>query len=133
MASLALLNPVKTTFDSVGDLIADSIAGERVEVAALAYCDRAGRVLGMRHVRSGLTGALDLPIRRIAIDALAFDAAVLVMAHNHPSGQAWPSRADRATTRRIAELLHALGVRLHDHLIVGYRGAKWSFRAAGLL
>ncbi len=133
MASLALTDLMQTPFDIVGNLVAAIVAGERVEVAAFAWCDRSGRVLGLRHARSGLADALDVPIRRLAIDALAFDAAILVMAHNHPSGEPWPSGADRVTTRRIADALHALGVRLHDHVIVGRHGARWSFRAAGLL
>ncbi|MEG3181110.1 JAB domain-containing protein [Sphingomonas sp. LT1P40] len=133
MASHALVFPLETSFDTVGDLVADSVTGQRAEVAAFAWCDRAGRVLGLRHARSGLADAVDVPVRRIAIDALAFDAVAVVMAHNHPSGDAWPSRADRATTRRIAEAMQALGVRLHDHVIVGSNGARWSFRAAGLL
>lgn len=132
MASHALLPFAGAPFDAIAFSIANGIAGEQAEVAAFAYCDGAGRVLGLRHVRSCAMDAVDLPIRRIAIDALALDAAAVVMAHNHPSGEAWPSRADRDATRRLADALRALGVRLHEHLVVGAGGA-WSFRAAGLL
>jgi len=120
-----------TPFAAAGQLVADSVAGEQIEVAAFAYCDRAGRVLGLRHAR-GAADAIDLPVRRVAIDALSLDAAVVVMAHNHPHGEAWPSRADRDATRRLADALRTFGVRLHEHLVVGAGGA-WSFRAAGLL
>lgn len=120
-----------TPFAAAGQLVADSVAGEQVEVAAFAYCDRAGRVLGVRHARGG-ADAVDLPVRRVAIDALSLDAAVVVMAHNHPQGEPWPSRADRDATRRLSDALRALGVRLHEHLVVG-AGEAWSFRAAGLL
>lgn len=121
-----------TPFAAAGRLVADSVAGERVEVAAFAYCDGSGQVLGLRHARGGTLDAIDLPVRRVAIDALTLDAAVVVMAHNHPRGEARPSRADRDATRRLADALHPLGVRLHEHLVVGADGA-WSFRAAGLL
>jgi DNA repair protein RadC len=121
-----------TPFAVAGQLVADSVAGEQVEVAAFAYCDRAGRVLGMRHARGVAADVVDLPVRRVAIDALSLDAAVVVMAHNHPRGEAWPSRADRDATRRLADALRTFGVRLHEHLVVGAGGA-WSFRAAGLL
>lgn len=131
MASQASLPSSGTLFAAAGELVADSVAWERVEVAAFAYCDGAGRVLGIRHAR-GTANAVDLPVRRVAIDALSLDAAVVVMAHNHPRGEALPSRADRDATRRLADALHALGVRLHEHLVVGTGGA-WSFRAAGLL
>jgi len=132
MASQASLPSPGTLFEAAGRLVADSVAGERVEVAAFAYCDRAGRVLGIRHARGAVSDAVNLPVRRVAIDALSLDAAVVVMAHNHPRGEALPSRADRDATRRLADALRALGVRLHEHLVVGASGA-WSFRGAGLL
>jgi DNA repair protein RadC len=133
MASQASLPSPGAPFEAIGRIVADSVAGERVEVAAFAYCDCAGRVLGLRHARGIEADAVDLPLRRVAIDALMLDAAVVVMAHNHPRGEAWPSRADREATRRLARALAALGVRLHEHLVVGRGGASWSFRAAGLL
>lgn len=132
MTSQTSLPSPGTPFAAAGQLVADSVAGEMVEVAAFAYCDHAGRVLGVRHARGGTVDAIDLPVRRVAIDALSLDAAVVVMAHNHPSGEAWPSRADRDATRRLSDALRALGVHLHEHLVVGASGA-WSFRAAGLL
>lgn len=132
MTSQASLPSSGAPFEAIGRLVADSVAGERVEVAAFAYCDGEGQVLGLRHARGGTADAVDLPVRRVAIDALSLDAAVVVMAHNHPRGEAWPSRADRDATRRLADALRALDVRLHEHLVVGADGA-WSFRAAGLL
>ena len=133
MALQALLPCSGAPFEAIGRLVADSVAGAQVEIAAFAYCDRSGRMLGLRHARGGAVDAVELPVRRVAIDALTLDAAVVVMAHNHPRGEAWPSRADREATRRLAGALHALGVRLHEHLVVGAGGAAWSFRAAGLL
>lgn len=133
MASRALLPSPGAPFEAIYRIVADSVAGERVEVAAFAYCDRGGCMLGLRHARGRAVDAVDLSVRRIAIDALTLDAAIVVMAHNHPHGEAWPSRADRETTRQLATALHALGVRLHEHLVVGAGGRAWSFRAAGLL
>ena len=133
MTSQASLPCPGARFDAIGRLVADSVAGEMVEVAAFAYCDGAGRMLGLRHARGDYPDAVDLPVRRVAIDALSLNAVAVVMAHNHPCGEAWPSRADREATRRLASALHGLDVRLHEHLVVGAGGAWWSFRAAGLL
>ena len=116
---------------AAGDLFAP-LAHERVEVLALVYLDGAQQVLGMRHARSRLRDQLDLPIRAIARDALAFDALGLVIAHNHPSGDPTPSDADREATRRLARALDPLGVRLLDHLVVAERGIT-SFRSLGFL
>jgi DNA repair protein RadC len=108
------------------------LAAERVEVAAFAYLDPEWRLLGLRHARSGGATAIDVPLRAVATDVLALDCAAVVMAHNHPSGDAAPSAADRALTKRLARALDALDVQLADHFILA--GARiTSFRALGLL
>ncbi|WP_275427902.1 JAB domain-containing protein, partial [Stenotrophomonas maltophilia] len=84
------------------------------------------------HVRSAHRDRLDLPLREVAADAIAFHAFAVVMAHNHPSGDPTPSRADRETTERLARALDTLGVRLLDHLVIAARGVT-SFRSLGLL
>ena len=117
--------------DAAGELFAP-LAHEAVEVVAFVYLDEAQRVLGMRHARSPCAGMLDLPIRDVAADAIAFDARGLVMAHNHPSGDPTPSTADREATRLLARGLDALGVRLIDHLVVATGGVT-SFRRSGFL
>jgi DNA repair protein RadC len=108
------------------------LAQEAFEVAAFAYLAADQRLLGLRHARSASCDSCDLPIRAIAKEALAFDAAAVVMAHNHPSGDAAPSMADREATRMLARALDALGIRLLDHLVVTRAGIT-SFRALGLL
>ncbi|MFL9839575.1 JAB domain-containing protein [Sphingomonas sp. ST-64] len=120
-------------FGALANLLAASIAAEPREVAAFAYCDPAGRVLGTLRIASADSGSLDLPVRRIVADAVLLDAPRVVMAHNHPSGDASPSRADRAATSRMARAFEAIESRLVDHVVVGRGGAVWSFRAAGLL
>lgn len=126
-----VLHPVNA-YDLVLPLLTGSVAHERGEAAAFAYCDGEGRLRGMRHVRSTLSDAVDLSLRQIVLDAIACDAQVVAMAHNHPSGEPWPSRADRDATRRIATALKAIDMRLHDHVIVAGR-QRWSFRERGLL
>lgn len=108
------------------------LAAEPVEVAGFAYLDPQWRLLGLRHTRSASTLALDVPMRAVATDVLALDCAAVVMAHNHPSGDASPSAADRALTKRLARALDALGVQLFDHLVLAGERVT-SFRALGLL
>ncbi len=109
-----------------------ALAEERLEVAAFAYLGEDRRLLGMRHSRSRASHAHHLPIRDVAADALAFGAQAVVMAHNHPSGDPTPSRADREATQRLAHALEPLGVRLIDHLVIAGEHVT-SFRALGLL
>jgi DNA repair protein RadC len=119
--------------DALASRLAADIADERCEVAVFAFCDSRGTVLGTRRILSSCTIAIDLSLRRIVADAVLFDAVAVVMAHNHPLGEAWPSRADRDVTARLARALAAVDTRLVDHVVVGRGGATWSFRAAGLL
>lgn len=101
------------------------------EVAAIAYLDRHGRLLGLRHIVGGHDRSVLTP-RMVVADALAFGAEAAVIAHNHPSGCAEPSTADRLATRALAGALAAVEVRLHDSLIVTANETT-SFRALGLL
>jgi DNA repair protein RadC len=109
-----------------------SMADAPLEMAAFAYLDRRHRVLALRQTPAGAVDHVALPIRDVAREALALEAAGLVMAHNHPSDDPTPSGADIAVTRRFDQALRALDLRLVDHLIVTRRGIA-SFRAMGLL
>ena len=133
---MALLDPIRMPARLADPQAAERLfaplAGEDVEVLAFVYLDRDQRVLGMRQSRSASHHTHDVPVRDIVIDALGFGAVGVVMAHNHPSGDATPSVADREATRRVARALDALGVRLLDHLVVTRNGAT-SFRTMGLL
>lgn len=85
----------------------------------------------MRHVAGGRSYVV-IPIRRIAADALAFDACGVVMAHNHPSGDATPSVRDLAFTRTLAAALRTLEVVLLDHLVLAGDRVT-SLRAMGVV
>lgn len=117
---------------SAAEALFAPIAGEPREVLVAAYLDGGQRVLGMRHVRSDARDRMPLPIRTIAGDALAFDAAAVLIAHNHPSGDPTPSAADRDATHRLARALAGVEVRLLDHLVLAAAGTT-SFRALGYL
>jgi DNA repair protein RadC len=83
------------------------------------------------------TGSLSAAIvhpREVFGPALREGAAHLVLVHNHPSGDPTPSKEDVALTRQLAEGARLLGVRLHDHLIVGNGTGQWlSMAQRGLL
>jgi DNA repair protein RadC len=61
---------------------------------------------------------------------MLFDRALVV--HNHPSGDPTPSKADILMTREIVATAKALGLAVHDHLVIG-RGGHASFKSLGLL
>jgi DNA repair protein RadC len=63
---------------------------------------------------------------------LYFNAAAVILAHNHPSGETTPSQADKALTQRLVQVLQLVDIRVPDHLIVGGRQI-YSFAEHGLL
>jgi DNA repair protein RadC len=64
--------------------------------------------------------------------ALELGASALIMVHNHPSGDTTPSKADTEMTRAVQKALAAVGIALHDHVVLG-RGRHSSFRTLGLM
>jgi DNA repair protein RadC len=70
--------------------------------------------------------------REIIKRALELGASSIILVHNHPSGDPTPSKADIAMTREVASAAKALGVAVHDHLVIG-RSGHASFKSLGLL
>lgn len=102
------------------------------EVFCCLYLDNRHRVLVFEELfRGTINGAAVYP-REVVKQALAHNAAAVILVHNHPSGVAEPSRADEVLTRRIREALELVDVRVLDHLIVG-DGEITSFCELGLL
>jgi DNA repair protein RadC len=97
----------------------------------IAHLDRAARCLHLSLHEGDQSGA-DLPLRTIIADAAIHGTAGLLLAHNHPSGDPRPSRADCSATRRLAAAASALDCTIVDHLV--FAGDRCSsFRALGLL
>ena len=102
------------------------------EVFCCLYLDSRHRVIGFEELFRGTIDGAHVHPREVARQALAHNAAAVILAHNHPSGVAEPSQADRAITRRLAEALALLDIRVLDHVIVG-DGTTESFAELGLL
>jgi DNA repair protein RadC len=109
----------------------DGLRDARTEMVAVAYLDPNRRLLGMRHVAGG-RDHVEVSIRTIAADALTFDAIGVVIAHNHPSGDATPSARDVAFTRALAAGLRTLEIGLLDHLVIAGERVT-SLRAMGVV
>lgn len=107
------------------------LADAAIERAAVLYLDPEWRLLG----RSDFAGTVDTvapPLRAVIAEALRLDAAALILAHGHPSGDERPSAADVAYTRALVRVAEALDMVVADHLIVAGTTVV-SLREAGLL
>ncbi len=80
----------------------------------------------------GDADSVDIPVRAIIGDAIRFDSAGIILAHNHPIGQASPSRSDKVATRALAIAAEAIDLTLLDHLVFAGTDCA-SFRRMGLL
>lgn len=102
------------------------------EVFACIFLDNRNRVITFAELFQGtIDGAAVYP-REVVKAALAHNAAAVILAHNHPSGVAEPSAADRDITRRLIDALNLVDIRVLDHIILA-REATTSFAERGLL
>ena len=90
----------------------------REEMVYLLCLDAKCMVLDCRLVQTGSVNTAGVSIRKIVETALSSNATSVVLAHNHTSGIALASDADRATTRQLWKALDAVGILLADHIIV---------------
>ena len=102
------------------------------EVFTVMFLDGQHRLLCTEEMFRGTLTQTSVYPRELVRRALALNAGAVVLAHNHPSGLAEPSRADEFLTQTIKSALALIDVRVLDHLVVG-RGAVVSFAERGLL
>lgn len=102
------------------------------EVFALLLLDNQHRVVKFLELFTGTLDAASVYPREVVRSALKHHAAAVILCHNHPSGVAEPSRADRALTARLSAALGLIDVRVLDHLVVG-DGETVSFAERGWL
>jgi DNA repair protein RadC len=91
------------------------------EVFACLFLDSRHRVIRYDELFRGTIDGASVHPREVVKEALRCNAAALILAHNHPSGIAEPSQADRALTGRLKAALALVDIRILDHLIVGDR------------
>jgi DNA repair protein RadC len=101
------------------------------EVFVCLFLDNQHRVIACDELFRGTIDGASVYPREVVKAALQYNAAALIMAHNHPSGISDPSQADRVITEKLKEALALIDVRVLDHFIVGEN--VYSFAEHGLL
>ena len=102
------------------------------EVFCCLFLDNRHRVLRFDEMFRGTIDGTGVYPREVVKEALAVNAAAVILAHNHPSGVAEPSQADERITQRLGSALGLVDIRLLDHLIIG-DGEVISMASRGLL
>jgi DNA repair protein RadC len=124
--------PVLTRWDRLIDYLSAAMARDRVEQFRVLFLDNKNRLIADEAQSRGTVNHTPVYPREVVKRALELHASALILAHNHPSGDPAPSPDDVAMTKEIARAAAALGLVLHDHVIVG-NGRTVSFRNEGLL
>jgi DNA repair protein RadC len=124
--------PVFDAPDKVKQYLALHMAGLAHEEFAVLFLDSQHRLIEMKTLFRGTLAQTSVYPREVVKEALARNAGAVVLAHNHPSGTAEPSRADEFLTQTLKSALQLVDVRVLDHLVIG-RGVVVSFAERGLL
>lgn len=104
--------------EETGSFLLPYFMNKKNEAVALICLDNRCKVLNCSFVSDGSVNATEINIRLIMQQALMHNATAVILAHNHPSGHALPSKEDISTTMAISKALMVADIRLLDHIIV---------------
>jgi DNA repair protein RadC len=124
--------PVFNSFRTVIDYCRAAMRFEKVEQFRVFFLNRKNEVIADELQQRGTVDQAAVYPREVVKRALELGAAALILAHNHPSGDPTPSQQDIEMTRTIRQALAAVGIALHDHVIVGRNGHS-TFKGLGLI
>ncbi|ATV44532.1 RadC family protein [Pectobacterium brasiliense] len=121
----AMLNP-----EATGQYLQLLLSRREREVFLVLFLDNQHHVIRHQEMFVGTINSVEVHPREIVREALKANAAALILAHNHPSGKAEPSQADRAITEQIVKACLLMEIRVLDHLVIG-QGEYVSFAERG--
>jgi DNA repair protein RadC len=122
LLELAAKGPAMESPAVVRQFLSTVLATRPYEVFCVVFLDNRHRAMAMLELFRGTIDGAAVHPREVVREALAHNAAAVVLAHNHPSGVAEPSQADELITHRLREALALIDIRVLDHLIVSAGG-----------
>ncbi|WP_436882161.1 RadC family protein [Enterobacter asburiae] len=111
-----------TSSNAVRDWLRLHLAPLEREALSVLWLDNQHRLIAHDTLFLGTINTITVHPREVVKAGLKHNAAACVLAHNHPSGEAEPSKADRLITERLKQALELVDTRLLDHLVVGGMG-----------
>ena len=108
------------------------MAYNTTEQFRILFLDRKNVLIADEVQQKGTVDHTPVYPREVVKRALELNASALILVHNHPSGDPTPSDSDMQMTRQVEQAATALGITLHDHLVIG-KSDELSFRAQGYL
>ena len=132
MRSKVIERPVISGWDAVVDYCHTTMAHRETEQFRVLYLDRKNVLIADEEQAQGTVDHVPVYPREVVKRALELNASALILVHNHPSGDPTPSQSDIDMTQQIETAAMALGLTLHDHLIIG-KSTELSLRGAGYI
>ena len=130
--SRAMQRHVISGWDAVLTYCHTTMAHRQTEHFRVLFLDRKNVLIADEEQASGTVDHVPVYPREVAKRALELNASAMILVHNHPSGDPTPSQSDIDMTQKVQAACDALGLTLHDHLIIG-KSTELSFRSAGYL
>lgn len=124
--------PILSSWPALLDYCRTAMQYEPVEQFRVLFLDRKNRLIMDEILGQGTIDRAPVYPREIVKRALALEATAIILTHNHPSGDSTPSQADIDMTFMIVETCNAVGISIHDHLIIGREDIA-SFKMLGLM
>ena len=121
----ALLSP-----EMAREFLQSQLSQEEREIFLVIFMDSQHQVIKHSKLFSGTLSHVEVHPREIVREAIKMNASAVILAHNHPSGCAEPSKADKLITERVVKCCQFMDIRVLDHLVIG-RGEYVSFAERG--
>lgn len=130
--SRVLQRPILSSWDALIDYCHTAMAHRETEQFRVLYLDTKNTLIADEEQAKGTVNHVPVYPREVVKRALETNASALILVHNHPSGDPTPSQSDIEMTTKVKAAAEALGLTLHDHIIIG-KSAELSFRSEGYL
>lgn len=108
-----------TNPNATSDYLRFKLAGYEHEVFAVMLLDNQHQLIEFKELFRGTLDSASVYPREVVKEALLVNAAAVIFAHNHPSGNPEPSQADRQITERLKNAMALMDIRVLDHVVVG--------------
>lgn len=132
MRARVINRPLLGSWDALLDYCHTAMAHRETEQFRILFLDRKNVLIADEEQARGTVDHVPVYPREVVKRALELNASALILVHNHPSGDPTPSEADISMTCQVQDAAHALGIALHDHLIIG-KSRELSFKSQGYL
>lgn len=123
---------VISSWEAILDYCHTTMAHREIEQFRVLFLDPKNTLIADEKQARGTVDHVPVYPREVVKRALELNASALILVHNHPSGDPTPSQSDISMTEQIGLAANALGITLHDHLIIG-KSRELSFRSEGYL